>query len=66
MYGVYGVNHNDMQRDDYKNYIAPSAYLINADGTVAGCWRSSLPRGLPTAETLLGILTYAQHNDWKY
>jgi peroxiredoxin Q/BCP len=65
-YGIYGVNHNDTKRDDYKNYIAPSAYLINADGTVAGCWRSSLPRGLPTAETLLGILVYAQHNDWKY
>jgi peroxiredoxin len=65
-YGIYGVNHNDMKRDDYKNYIAPSAYLINADGTIAGCWRSSLPRGLPDAETLLGILVYAQHNGWKY
>lgn len=65
-YGVYGVNHNDMKRDDYKNYIAPGVYLINADGTVGGFWLSSTPRGMPTPDALFGILAYAQSNGWKY
>jgi len=65
-YGVYGVNHDDMDRDDYKNYIAPSCYLIDTEGKVSAFWLLSGPRGLPTPETLLGMLGYAQHYDWKY
>lgn len=65
-YGVYGVNHNDMKRDDYKNYIAPAAYLIDAKGLVSAFWIASAPRGMPTPETMLGILAYAEHNNWKY
>jgi peroxiredoxin len=65
-YGFYGVNHNDLKRDDYKNYIAPAVYLIDAEGKVACFWILSGPRGRPSPETLLGILGYAQHNNWKY
>jgi thioredoxin-dependent peroxiredoxin len=65
-YGVYGVNHNDLKRDDYKNYIAPSVYIINPDGTVSVFWLSSGPRGLPSPECILGILGYAEHNNGKY
>ena len=66
MYGVYGVNSRDMKRDDYKNYTAPTIYLIDAEGTVSCFWILSGPRGRPSPECLLGILTYAQHNHWKY
>ncbi|HEX8833019.1 MAG TPA: peroxiredoxin family protein [Abditibacteriaceae bacterium] len=65
-YGVYGVNHNDLNREHYRNYIAPAMYLIDAEGNVSGFWIASAPRGLPTPETLLGILAYAEHNNWKY
>ncbi|HEX8551300.1 MAG TPA: peroxiredoxin family protein [Abditibacteriaceae bacterium] len=65
-YGVYGVNHNDKQRDDYKNYIAPSVYVIDSEGKVSVFWIASSPRGLPTPECILGILAYAEHNNWKY
>ncbi len=65
-YGVYGVNYNDKKRDDYKNYIAPAVYLIDAEGCVSCFWLLSGPRGRPSTETLLGILSYAQHNNWKY
>ncbi|HVF10540.1 MAG TPA: redoxin domain-containing protein [Abditibacteriaceae bacterium] len=65
-YGVYGVNHNDRKRRDYKNYIAPAVYLIDAEGLVSCFWILSGPRGRPSPECLLGILSYAEHNDWKY
>jgi peroxiredoxin len=65
-YGVYGVNHNDLKRDDYKNYIAPTVYLLDAEGQVSCFWILSGPRGRPSPEALLGILTYAEHNGWKY
>ena len=65
-YGVYGPNHMDMKRDDYKNYIAPAVYLINADSTIGGFWLSSTPRGMPMPESILGMLAYAQSNNWKY
>ena len=58
-YGVYGVNHNDKKRDDYKNYIAPAVYLIDAEGKVTCFWILSGPRGRPSPETLLGILASA-------
>jgi peroxiredoxin Q/BCP len=66
MYGIYGVNHNDKKRDDYKNYIAPSVYLIDADGEIACFWIASAPRGMPTPDAILGILAYASNNGWKY
>jgi len=65
-YGVYGVNHNDMQREDYRNYIAPAVYLIDAEGTVSCFWILSGPRGRPSPEALLGVLAYAEHNGWRY
>jgi len=65
-YGVYGVNHGDMRRDDYKNYIAPSVYVIDGEGTVNAFWIASAPRGLPSPEAILGILGYAEHNGGKY
>ena len=65
-YGIYGVNHGDMKRDDYKNYIAPGVYLIDGDGEINAFWLASAPRGLPSPECMLGILSYAEHNDGKY
>lgn len=65
-YGVYGVNHNNMKREDYKNYIAPAVYLIDAEGLVSCFWILSGPRGRPSPECLLGVLSYAEHNGWKY
>ena len=65
-YGIYGVNHNDMKRDDYKNYIAPGVYLIDGEGEINAFWLASAPRGLPSPECMLGILGYAEHNDGKY
>lgn len=65
-YGVYGVNSRELHRDDYKNYTAPSVYLLDAEGKVACFWLLSGPRGRPTPECILGILAYAEHNNWKY
>ncbi len=65
-YGIYGVNHNDLKRDDYKNYIAPGVYLIDVEGEVSAFWLASAPRGLPSPEAILGILGYAEHNGGKY
>jgi peroxiredoxin len=65
-YGVYGVNHRDLDRDDYKNYIAPAVYLIDAEGKVSCFWILSGPRGRPSPEALLGVLALAQSNGWKY
>lgn len=65
-YGVYGVNSRELGRDDYKNYTAPAVYLIDAEGKVSCFWLLSGPRGRPSPECLLGILSYAEHNNWKY
>ena len=65
-YGIYGVNSRELKRDDYKNYTAPSVYLIDSEGKVACFWLLSGPRGRPSPESLLGILAYAEHNNWKY
>ena len=65
-YGIYGVNHNDMKREDYKNYIAPGVYLIDGEGEINAFWLASAPRGLPSPEAMLGILGYAEHNGGKY
>lgn len=65
-YGVYGVNERDMNRDDYKNYAAPSVYLIDSKGKVSSFWILSGPRGRPHPECLLGILALAKDRDWTY
>lgn len=65
-YGVYGVNSRELNRDDYKNYMAPSVYLIDSKGNVSCFWLLSGPRGRPSPECLLGILALAQKNDWTY
>jgi len=63
-YGVYGVN--TPVRENYKTYMAPTVYLIDAEGEVSCFWILSGPRGRPSPESLLGILCYAQGNNWKY
>jgi peroxiredoxin len=63
-YNVYGVN--TPVNDKLKTYLAPSVYLIDAEGKVSCFWILSGPRGRPSPESLLGILCYAQSNDWKY
>lgn len=65
-YGIYGVNSREMNRDDYKNFTAPSVYLIDAEGKVSCFWILSGPRGRPGPECLLGILALAKDNGWKY
>jgi len=65
-YGVYGVNSREQERDDYKNYQAPSVYLINADGTIGCFWLAAGPRCLPAPGCMLGLLAYAENNGWKY
>jgi peroxiredoxin Q/BCP len=62
-YGVYGVN---SKGPSYPGYEAPSVYLLDTEGKVACCWRLTGPRGVPSPECLLGILGYAEHNNWKY
>jgi peroxiredoxin len=61
-YGVYGVNARDLD----KNYLAPAVYLIDAEGNVSCFWLLSGPRGRPSPECILGVLSLAQQNDWKY
>lgn len=63
-YHIYEPNHQ--LEDSYHYYMAPAVYLINADGTLSAYWILSGPRGRPSPEALLGILSYAAHNDWKY
>ena len=63
-YGVYGVN--TPFKENYNTYLAPSVYLIDADGQVACFWILSGPRGRPSPESILGILCYAKDNGWKY
>lgn len=65
-YGLFKVNHHDLKRDDYPNYVAPAVQLIDASQEIAGSWVSNVPRGMPTPETIFGILAYAEHNNWKY
>ncbi len=63
-YGVYGVN--TPFQENYNTYLAPTVYLIDADGQVACFWILSGPRGRPSPESILGILSYAKDNGWKY
>lgn len=63
-YNVYGVN--TPVNENLKTYLAPSVYLIDAEGKIACFWILSGPRGRPSPESLLGILCYAQDNGWKY
>jgi peroxiredoxin len=65
-YDIYGVNTHDMNRDDYKNYTAPSVYLIDSEGNVSCFWILSGPRGRPSPECILGILSLAKDSGWKY
>ena len=65
-YGVYGVNSRELNRDDYKNYTAPAVYLIDAQGRVSCFWILSGPRGRPSPECLLGILSLAKDREWTY
>ena len=53
-------------KDSYHYYMAPAVYLIDSNGKLACYWILSGPRGRPSAESLLGILAYAQQRDWTY
>ena len=64
-YGLYEVN-QPFKGDDYKIYTAPAVVLVDAEGLISCQWLLSGPRGRPSPECLLGILSYAEHNDWKY
>lgn len=64
---AYGIYQPHCQlKDSYHYYMASSVYLIDAEGNLSCYWISSGPRGRPSPECLLGILAYAEHNDWKY
>jgi peroxiredoxin len=62
-YGFYQVN---CKGSNYNYYMASTVYLIDAEGKVSCFWLLSGPRGRPDPECLLGILAYAEHNNWKY
>jgi peroxiredoxin len=53
-------------RDDYYYYMAPAVYLIDSKGNMSCYWILSGPRGRPSPECLLGILSLAKDNDWTY
>jgi peroxiredoxin len=63
MLGIYQVNRKGKE---YNYYMAPSVFLIDAEGKLACFWILSGPRGRPHPECILGILAYAEHNDWRY
>jgi peroxiredoxin len=62
-YGIYGVNRKGSK---YNYYMAPAVILIDAEGKMSCSWLLSGPRGRPSPECVLGVLSYAEHNDWKY
>ena len=53
-------------KDSYWYYMASSVYLIDSKGNMSCFWISSGPRGRPSPECLLGILSLAKDNDWTY
>ena len=61
---IYGPHHKI--RDDYYYYMAPAVYLIDSKGNMSCYWILSGPRGRPSPECLLGILSLAKDNDWTY
>ncbi|HEY0073125.1 MAG TPA: hypothetical protein VGB77_03415 [Abditibacteriaceae bacterium] len=63
-YGLYEVN--QPFRENYPIYTAPAVVLVDAEGLISCQWLLSGPRGRPSPECLLGILSYAEHNGWKY
>ena len=63
-YGIYEP-HRQLE-DSYRYYMAPAVYLINADGTMSCSWVLTGPRGRPSPECLLGILSLAAHSEWIY
>jgi peroxiredoxin len=62
-YDIYQVNRKG---SNYNYYMAPSVFLIDTEGNLSCFWILSGPRGRPSPECILGILSYAEHNDWKY
>lgn len=63
---AYGLYEPHSDGPGYKVYTAPAVYLIDVDGLVSCFWILSGPRGRPSPECLLGILSYAEHSRWKY
>jgi peroxiredoxin len=63
---AYGIYQPNCQGSKYKYYMAPAVFLIDAEGKISCCWILTGPRGRPSPECLLGVLAYAEHNDWKY
>lgn len=62
-YGLYRPNDDG---PGYKIYRASSVYLIDQYGKVSQFWLLSGPRGRPSPECILGILSLAGKNDWTY
>jgi peroxiredoxin len=63
---AYGLYEPNSDGPGYQIYMAPAVYLIDIDGKVSCFWLLSGPRGRPSPECLLGVLSYAEHNQWKY
>jgi peroxiredoxin len=63
---AYGLYEPHSDGPGYPIYMAPAVYLIDTEGQVSCFWLLSGPRGRPSPECLLGILSYAEHNNWKY
>jgi peroxiredoxin len=63
---AYGLYEPNSDGPGYSIYLAPAVYLIDTDGQISCFWLLSGPRGRPSPECLLGILSYAEHNKWKY
>lgn len=63
---AYGLYEPNSDGPGYPIYLAPAVYLIDVDGQVSCFWLLSGPRGRPSPECVLGVLSYAEHNGWKY
>ena len=64
MLNIYEPHHN--LREGYDYYMAPAVYLIDQYGKLSCYWILSGPRGRPSPEALLGIISLAAKNDWTY
>jgi peroxiredoxin len=64
MLEIYGPH--EKLEDSYHYYMASSVYLIDSQGNLSCYWILSGPRGRPSPEALLGILSLAKDQDWTY
>jgi peroxiredoxin len=62
---IYGP-HEQRPDGGYHYYMAPAVFLVDSKGNLSCYWLLSGPRGRPSPEALLGILSLAQHSEWTY